>query len=322
MTQISVSTTFFPTALLPGSDGQRTDLILYTSDSVFFYCHQSVLRNNSSNGFGFLLPSANPSAHSIPDSMSPEAYTQLLAGSSTSPSTPEVPITPPRAKSLPHPSDQTDSLYTIFLQEDSVVFNLVLHMIYGMSCERYGPDVETVSRALGCLPAYGLRAPGQDHDIWSILLRQAPLHPLRVYALGGAHAIDSLCTLASQYTLAVSLTDLTEDDAMNMGAIYLRRIIFLHLGREDALRRTIGTPPAGHDTSESCTQVAQAAVRRGWLAAVGDVLASSQPQNIESGALLSKFAHLAALPCSTCKELVQGRIAGMIQDWVKVKRTI
>jgi len=203
-----------------------------------------------------------------------------------------------------------------------VVFNLVLLMIYGMSCERYGPNIETISQALGCLSAYGLLAPAPNHDIWAVLLREAPSQPLRVYALGAAHAIESLCKLASQYTLAFRLTDVTEADVINMGAIYFRRLTFLHLGREEALRRTIRTPPPGHDINDGCSQASQAAVQRGWLATVGEVLTSPDPQNFEAGALLSMFAPLAALPCSKCKKAVQGRIAGMMQDWAKVKRTI
>lgn len=134
--------------------------------------------------------------------------------------------------------------------------------------------------------------------------------------------MDSLCTLASQYTLAVPLTDLTEASALTMGAIYLRRFIFLHLGREEALRRITRSPPAGHDSADGCSPAAQRAVRQGWLAVVAELLTSPQPQNLEAGDLLSKFAPLASLSCPKCKDNVQGRIADVVQSWVKVKRTI
>lgn len=189
-------------------------------------------------------------------------------------------------------------------------------------CERYGPTVQTISQALRSLQAYGLSTPSLYHDIWAVLLRQAPHSPHRVYALGAAHAMDSLCTLASQYTLATPLTELGEAEATAMGAIYLRRFVFLHLGREEALRRTIRTPPPSHEDTETCSNDARMAIRQGWLATVGRILTGVQPQNTESAHLISQFAPLAALPCQKCKENVQGRIASMVQDWARVKRTI
>lgn len=189
-------------------------------------------------------------------------------------------------------------------------------------CERYGPSVAVISQALGALATYGLQPPSAAHDIWTILLRQAPQEPLRVYALGAAHSIDSLCTLASQYTLTVPLSDITEADALAMGTIYLRRVFFLHLGRQDALRRTIRTPPPLHDDDDTCSVASRIVVRQRWLAAVGEILTGPQPQNTESGLLIARFAPLAALPCQKCKDSTQDRIARMVQEWAKVKRTI
>jgi hypothetical protein len=50
---ISVSTTFFPGAEL---DVLPTDLIIISSDSVFFYVHTHKLLAASTNGFSSLLP--------------------------------------------------------------------------------------------------------------------------------------------------------------------------------------------------------------------------------------------------------------------------
>lgn len=105
------------------------------SDAVFFYCHQSVLRTKSSNSFGYLLPppihepTGPQSTRSMPSSISPETWMPLTGPSSPNASLPSPNPLPPRSQSAPA---QTDSLFTIFVQEESVVFNIVLHMVYGM----------------------------------------------------------------------------------------------------------------------------------------------------------------------------------------------
>ncbi|KII94810.1 hypothetical protein PLICRDRAFT_33626 [Plicaturopsis crispa FD-325 SS-3] len=60
-TLVSVSTTFFPGANNI-NDPSPPDLVLVSSDSVFFYVHTHVLLRASSNGFNALLP-VPPSQH-------------------------------------------------------------------------------------------------------------------------------------------------------------------------------------------------------------------------------------------------------------------
>lgn len=79
------------------------------SDSVAFYCHKTVFAAKSSNYFGGLL---------LP---SPAVYFSLLPSLETG--------------LLPKPNVVQESaspglLTTIFVTENSVVFNTVLHMIY------------------------------------------------------------------------------------------------------------------------------------------------------------------------------------------------
>ncbi|KAG9047784.1 hypothetical protein FS837_001492 [Tulasnella sp. UAMH 9824] len=318
-TEIRVSTTFFPSALLPNvPDGGRSDLIVHTSDTVFFYVHQSVLRARSSNDFGMLLstqyytPNTSPSTHrEIHDqNQGTRDYFHDESGDS-------MPVT----KSSP--PDQGNTIPTIFVSEESVVFNLILHLTYGMPCSRYGPGIEVISGALEALPRYGLPTPGPTNEIWTVLLRQAEADPLRVYSLGAAYAVDSVCTQSSEHTLNTPLSSLSEADAMTMGAIYLRRLFFLHFGRVEALKRILGPPPDTHPDSTACFEVTQRAVKKAWKAALAELLLAEMPQATPVSSIVSAFGPIAnSTHCLVCKEKVQERIASVVQKWGNVKRII
>lgn len=54
---------------------------------------------------------------------------------------------------------------------------------------------------------YGIPTPPHDgpSDIWTLLLRQAPRCPIRVYAIAAAYAMEPVCVAASGHTLEVSM---------------------------------------------------------------------------------------------------------------------
>jgi len=294
-TQLSVSTTFFPAAALPGLDHSRSDLIIFTRDRVVFYCHKSVLKSKSANDFAHLLPTS--------PQLTPPASLHL-SDSGESDGTPE-------------PSAPADGLLTtIVVTETSSIFNIVLHLIYpGLSCSRYGPTIETIAEALAALPKYGLPVPEAPSDVWNVLLSFAPEHPLRVYAIGAANGCELICAQASSFTLGSSLSFLTEADALTMGPIYLRRLSFLHAGRIDALKRIIATPPEEH---EDCEQGDLA-----WKEGVAHILLSPQLQNTSVPTLVATFGPLAGTAdCPQCNANIQARINDMCAEWDSVPRTI
>ncbi|KAG8930676.1 hypothetical protein FRC01_002417 [Tulasnella sp. 417] len=318
-TEIRVSTTFFPAALLPNvPGGGRSDLIIHTSDTVFFYVHQSVLQARSSNNFGMLLSTSYYTSNTT----SPERrniHNQIpgtgdfLGGG------------PPQNMAFieSSPPDQANVIPAIFVSEESVVFNTILHLVYDMPCGRYGPSIEVISNALEALPRYGLSTPGPTNEIWTVLLKQTEMDPLRVYSLGAAHAVDLVCMQSSEHTLNTSLSRLSEADAMAMGAIYLRRLFFLHFGRVEALKRILGPPPDTHANTAACSEATQNAVKKAWKAALAELLLAETPQATPVAAIVSAFGPIAnSTQCLTCKERIQERIASVVLAWGNVKRVI
>jgi hypothetical protein len=221
---ISVSTTFFPGAEL---DVLPTDLIIISSDSVFFYVHTHKLLAASTNGFDSHLP--------LKELDRPEGAGNILP-----------------------------------LHIDSVVLNILLHTIYNMSAVHYAPTPEAVIVAVESLEKYGLSvrtylAPASP--LSTLFLGTAPQVPIEFYALAGAYDLNHLAIPISSFLLSYSLASLTDDLAVKMGPLYLKRLFFLHLGRIEALKRLLLPPPQPHGPNANCDFTEQKKLSRAWALA-------------------------------------------------------
>jgi len=313
-----ISTTFFPSAVFPHLGLPKPDIIIQAMDGVHFYVHELYLKSASSNDLGNLLatPDTSASATSSRSSVpfltpgSVSYFDQAGSPYSTSPT-------------MVSRSPMVPTYRTLFAAEYSTVFNIVLHLVYGISCDRYGPDVDTLSEVLTALPGYGFKSPEPSSEFWVLLLNQAPLDPLRVFSIGANPAMESVCCLASQYTLTIPLSALTESDALTTGALYLRRLFFLHLGRLEALKRIIKAPPEQHPPTATCSLDDQRPVLVAWRLAICNTLMEDLPQNTAASALVATFAPVASVTtCPPCKASVLHRVTEIMQEWAMVRRTI
>lgn len=198
-------------------------------------------------------------------------------------------------------------------------------MAHNSPVARYGPDIELLGQALSCLAKYGISGTTADgnSDVWDLILQQASRHSIRAYALGAAHAFDAFCIVASEYTLAVSLDTLTEGDALTMGAIYLRRLIFLHQGRRVALQRVIMEPPEQHAPTPVCSLMDQAGITRAWALGVAEILALPMLQNMPADVLFGTLGLVVGgTECDTCKGIIRSRTVAAGKAWLSIKQTI
>lgn len=224
---VSVSTTFYPGANLHHSP---PDIVVLSSDTVFFYVHSGILSRESSNRLNSLLPSPEESTTQGKDSV---------------------------GSVIPVP-------------EHSTGINVVLHAMYGMSCQHYSPSNTTLFAGVDALAKYGanlqkLVAPGTP--LFQHLLGQSPISPVEFYATAGRHKLWDLAVAISPHMLSFPLSDL--DDAMveRMGSVYLKRLFFLHLGRVDALKRLLLPPPESHPATQDCDFMEQKKLTRAWALA-------------------------------------------------------
>ncbi|KAA1471662.1 hypothetical protein DENSPDRAFT_837701 [Dentipellis sp. KUC8613] len=272
------------TTFFPGFtfDHLPSDVALLTSDSVFFYAHSHRLLAASDNGFNAMLP---------------QGHMDELDGN------------PP----------------LLFVPENSAVLNVILHTIYNMSTAQFLPATRTVVDAVDAMTTYGIPAKtyiGPSTPLFLHLLTIAVIHPIEIYALAGSLDIFELAVGASAHLLSYSLPSLTDELAVKMGPIYLRRLVFLHLGRLEALKRHLLPPPPFHRHTTICGAAEQSALSRAWTLASAYLTWDARPDlsTVSMGAALYPLEN--DLHCEECKRLLRERIGDLVMNWALVKKTI
>lgn len=102
----------------------------------------------------------------------------------------------------------------------------------------YAPSLDDLTTTLNTMPKYGLDvacyvAPGTE--LAELLLMYAALRPMDVYALANSHRLTDLAQKASSHLLSFPLANVTDEMAERTGAVALKKLFFLHLGRIDAV---------------------------------------------------------------------------------------
>ncbi|EIW80463.1 hypothetical protein CONPUDRAFT_125253 [Coniophora puteana RWD-64-598 SS2] len=276
---VSVSTTFFP-----GSQTHISppDLIIISSDSIFFYVESTILLNASSNAFGGLFPlsAGHQSSDAGPIVVVPEHSAVL-----------DVILHTVYDMSCSHHSPSFDSLSA----------GVTAFSKYGLSIPRY-------------------IAPSTP--LYSLLLSHAPLRPLDLYALAAQYDLHDLAAPTSSHLLSLSLPSLSDDVADRIGSRYLKRLFFLHLGRTDALKRILLQPPHPHAPTLTCSFEDQGRVSRAWALASAYLAWDARPDlsMVALQAALAPLGE--KVRCSLCREGLQERLKNVITEWSIVKRTI
>lgn len=139
---------------------------------------------------------------------------------------------------LPASKTQSTSQSTIHLPERASVLNVLLHVVYNIPVAPFGPSLDELTAALDVMTKYGLdteRHLARGTELVELFLGLAPLHPLDVYALASKHGLTDLAQRASPHLLSLSLCDISDEVAERTGAVPLKKLFFLHLGRVDAV---------------------------------------------------------------------------------------
>jgi hypothetical protein len=162
------------------------------------------------------------------------------------------------------------SQFPLQLSEPAAVLNLVFCSFYAISCRCYKPTVLEVSVSIQALQKYGMtpgRAVNRSSPLYLALLDVLPENALQVYKLAAAYDLLDLAQVTSTHLQTYPLSSLTDVDAEEIGAIYLKRLFFLRLGRAEALKRILIMPPASHPPTLSCGTAERMAILRAWALA-------------------------------------------------------
>ncbi|KIK62700.1 hypothetical protein GYMLUDRAFT_489037 [Collybiopsis luxurians FD-317 M1] len=213
----------------------------------------------------------------------------------------------------------------IHVPEYSQIFNIILHLIYNIPSRQYSPSMETLSCSIDRLSFYGIQA--KKHivaktPLYSLLLSYAPLFPIDVYTLAAKHDLLDLAIAVSSHLLSFNVFSLTTEMAEKMGAIYLRKLFFLLIGRNEALKRLLSQPLLPHAPTDNCKFHDQRSLSRAWSLASAYIAWDARP-DMSIGFLESSLNPLVSkLTCNLCKESLENRIKNIIIQWSQVKSTI
>jgi len=230
---IQVSTTFFCGVM---DESFPTDLVLLSSDQVYFFVHSAMLLKHSGNGFAGLLGDDKAC-----------------------------------------------------LPENSEVLNLILHAIYNLDPSKFRPTVSLIAATLRSLQHYDVSLDSlliPNHPMSISILHLGMLLPLETFALVASFQLEHLAIEVSKKLVSVPLHNLTDDLAETMGPSYLRRLVFLHLGRIDRLKRLLMQPHSSHPVTKDCYESDQKRLQNQWKAlavALGwEARADMSPEYIHS----------------------------------------
>ncbi|KAJ7626723.1 hypothetical protein B0H17DRAFT_1164359 [Mycena rosella] len=199
--------------------------------------------------------------------------------------------------------------------ETSAVLNIILHAIYDMSCSHYSPTFETLVHAVESMSRYGANPKSTivpSSPLFTLFLSHAPLFPLELYALAAHYDILELAVPTSSYLLSFPLSRVDDQIVERIGAIYLKRLFFLHFGRAEALKRVLLPPPHLHPPTPSCDFQSQKGLSRAWALASAYLAWDVRP-DMSTITLESALRPLAEhLPCELCKSALNERVKNLV----------
>ncbi|ESK95215.1 hypothetical protein Moror_3973 [Moniliophthora roreri MCA 2997] len=269
----------------PNTPGRPpADLTLISRDSVVFYVDEYSLLQFSNNNFKGLLP--------VPD-QAREKRTIFL---------PDLPL----------------SELEILLQAIYRVPTSTSGTIGGGSMD----DFQMLVRGVGQLPTFGI-APKSvilPHTyIFDRILSFSPRYPLEVYALGGQYDIDEVAVAASPHTLTVELTNIDDELAERIGALYLLRLIRLHDKRKKIITDLLGEEP---DSAAVCGSGHQRELKQRWKVATAFLLLGVNadiPTELIQEAVMTGTS---AITCDGCIKARDARLNAVLTEWSMSVRSV
>ncbi|KAF8885187.1 hypothetical protein BD779DRAFT_1625487 [Infundibulicybe gibba] len=221
----------------------------------------------------------------------------------------------------PRSSDKCENS-VVNVPEPSVTLNVILHMLYGKSCAQHSPSLEILLTALRHMPHHGIDPKihiTTGTPLFDLFLSFAPLFPLELYAAASQFDLYDVAASTSSYLLLFPLSTITDEMAEQIDAIYLKRLMFLHINRFQALKSSLLAPPHPHPATWNCDLVEQKKLTRVWAMVsaylVRDAQLDLSTHNLQTA--LNPFTE--QLSCPLCLESLENRAKDIIVQWASIK---
>jgi hypothetical protein len=153
--------------------------------------------------------------------------------------------------------------------ETSEVANLAFHALYGIDPSSYVPTLSLLLEAFSMLTFYGIEPSliiAPNAPFYNAVVDLGAKMPLQTYSLAAKFRLDAIAVEVSKHLLTTPLYAITEDIAQTMGATYLRRLVFLHIGRTERLKELMTQLPTAHELSADCSENDQKRLQQEWRA--------------------------------------------------------
>ena len=254
----------------------QPDLVLVSSDETVFYIHHTIL-----SGTSFYQALGN-------------LHSGLLFDSTT-------PVTP-------YPCPLAADSHKLWVRVKDILadeLNIVLHALYNTSCANHQPRFDTIARAIDKMASlFGLVVknvirPG--NEFYNYILTITPLHPLQIYALAAYHKIHTLAVKASGHLLSYPIGAISDEESERMGAVYLRKLFLLQMGRKERLIGLLFSPPRPHASTPGCGLREQKTLKVLWAGALVNLV-----YDLRAGEFIPSF-HVTQIWAEACQVILMYR---------------
>ncbi|KAF9559151.1 hypothetical protein CPC08DRAFT_530762 [Agrocybe pediades] len=204
----------------------------------------------------------------------------------------------------------------------SAELNIILHALYSNSPVAQSPNINTLVRAVDLMPTFDIPPKmmivplSPLHDL---LLSQAPLYGLEIYALGSHHEIHSLAVGASSHLLSCDLATISDEKAVRIGPLYLKRLMLLHINRFTALKAILLRPPHPHPPTKKCTLRDQERMTRTWAMVAASFSWDARPDVTTQSIQAALEPPMKQIDCEVCQQTLKAQVKDVIVQWASVK---
>lgn len=168
----------------------------------------------------------------------------------------------------------------VHVPETSIVLNIIVHALYSISSVQHSPPFTALITAVDQMPRYEInpkRCIIPSNPLHGQLLSCAPGHPLEIYALAARYDIYDVAARASSHLLSYPLGTISDEMAMRIGAVYLKRLLCLHVNRANALKNIILVAPLPHLPTSLCDFDGQQSLTRAWATVASRLAVDARP---------------------------------------------
>ncbi|CAL1715460.1 unnamed protein product [Somion occarium] len=215
-------------------------------------------------------------------------------------------------------------LKVFLLGEDSQVLNVVFHTIY-LKPFGQSPSPVAVFVAIDAFNKYGIPVDQYirpNTPLFPPLLAHAANDPLNVYAVAGQYNLYELAAAASAHLLALDPEDVTDEHAVRMGPIYLKRLLLLRPARKRLLEELLLQGPSEHPPTPQCGVDNQRRTGRQWDLMITNLLSGPTP-NLPSATIQATLSPIGNhIGCRDCKAALDERIQQIVTNWEKARTYI